>query len=312
MKREEYRWLSVCLAVFAVGLPLDPLAAPNPKAAMEQPAKKRTATERNGHPEKPASHEKHSSHETTTPIKGKPKQTSAPVREKAPDPPRKTVAKSAKAGERPTPRNSAVAPAPPMHPAVEPRPLRAEAHESTAAVARGPEAVPMTSPPPAMDETTAWKTYQAASASAWKKYQAKAISRAEYDAEIRRAWSDYAVVAHNNYGFPGSGNKAEALSNLKTWLQLEYCNSRTALAEARRPYGISAPTTASGSALAGLLDRYVQTVASDSDARRMESELRDYAARDIGEIELRIDTLQRRLATRDTERAYAVSWCSRS
>lgn len=167
--------------------------------------------------------------------------------------------------------------------------------------------------PVEVEEDEAWRTYQADSAEAWKKYQARTLTRAAYDEEIKRAWNIYSAAARGGSG-PASGriDKSEALANLRTWLQLEFCNSRSSRAGARLAYGISGPAAESGGAFAGLLDRFVRTVASDEEQRRIEHELRDYGNRDVDDIDARIETLQRRLDTRDVQRAYAGSWCSRS
>jgi hypothetical protein len=243
-----------------------------------------------------------------------------PARAPAEPPRKKASARPGKPTESAKPRAPAPAPLPKPEAITAAQALvepRHELEQPAALAARTPvspaPAAPESGPPAEIDEAAAWKTYQAESAAAWKKYQAKTINRAEYDAQIKAAFGTYETVAGKTRSGPsGFSDKGEALAGLKTWLQLEFCNSRAAWSSAQRRYGISAPTTGSGPAFTGLLDRYVRTVASDADEKRIESELREYSGRDIAEIDDRIDTIQRRLNTRDPQHAYAGSWCSRS
>jgi hypothetical protein len=252
-------------------------------------------------------------------LKEKPRYTLPQAKGKSGNSPEKTAAQSHRTVEIPKRPKAAAAPW------VKPETMLAEQPEGPVGEPEQPAPKTAAAPVPKaaeaskagapmeVDEASAWKTYQAESAAAWKKYQAKTISRAEYDAEVKRAWTAYETAAHGTREAPtGFSSKADALVALKTWLQLEFCNSRTAWSSAKRQYGIGAPTTGSGPAFTGLLDHFVRTVASDAEEKRIENELREYAGRDIAEIDGRIDSIQRRLNTRNMQNAYADSWCSKS
>lgn len=169
--------------------------------------------------------------------------------------------------------------------------------------------VPVPSEADYLAEQEAWRAYQSSTARAWKSYQARTITREAYDAEVKRAWDDYQAVATDGSAASTVGRKEDALADLRTWMQLDLCNTNPPTS-ARQARGISGPASDSGPVFAGLLNRFVLTVAPEA-ARHIETDMQEYSRQSSGDIAARISRIQAGLGTRDMRRAYQGSWCDR-
>ncbi len=261
----------------------------------------------------PASAKQAIKHTATSPTKTA--KASVAPKPKPPKPHRVAAAKTPPK-PRAAPVNTTAATA---NPTVEPDPRAANSVEPEAkpkptearrAKAKSTDA-PVASEADYLAEMEAWKTYQTDTARAWKNYQARTISREAYDAEIKRARLTYDSSVPGN---AGSGlvldGKENALGNLKTWLQLEFCNTSQAQSSVRRHFGISGPTDGNGPVFAGLLNRFVLTVSPEA-SQRIENEVQEYRRASKDEIEARVYRIQANLNTRDTSKAYLGSWCDK-
>ncbi|SMF95345.1 hypothetical protein SAMN02949497_2706 [Methylomagnum ishizawai] len=252
--------------------------------------------------------------------KPQPGKATAPVPAKAAQPAKTTGPKH----PHPAPVAAKTPPQPPSAP--EPKLAIPEIQASPATAPTEPAPHPKTrhapasAPAPAapaseadyLAEMEAWRSYQTEMARAWKQYQARTITRAAYDAEVKRSWTAYAAVAGNGAATGTAlGNKDAALDQLRLWLDLDFCNTDQAAAAIRRHYGISGPTEDSGPVFAGLLHRFVQT-ASPETQQRIEREIADYRRQSADDIQDRVERIQANLGTRDIRKAYRGSWCGRT
>jgi len=156
----------------------------------------------------------------------------------------------------------------------------------------------------------AWILYESEKALAWKRYLAKTITaKADYDAAAKQAGDEREVLQTRGEELRAR-TKEDALFNLKTWLQLEFCHSNTAFSLSQLRGGTKGPPSDVGGALAGFLSLIVQTIAPEAERRRIDNELGQYTATNINDIDSRVEQIQKKLGTNDPQKAYVNSWCS--
>src|SRR6266571_4936644 len=99
--------------------------------------------------------------------------------------------------------------------------------------------------------------------------------------------------------------KADALGNLKFWLELDFCHSNQAfgLRELQNADG-------GGSVSAGLLQTAIEAAAPWSVLNQINQEVNRYQNKSTTEIEARTSSIQQKLRTNDPIAAYRNSYCA--